>query len=124
MDSVYVLFEFILDYRIVGDLTVVVAVLTVLAIWIHRWGHHDFGKGYRIVIGALGLSLALFAVLRRFDFPDIGFDEFRPVPQFQHHFGRKFRLTGYPVGIHDRERVPGYGCCRRGFSRHTPRSHS
>ena len=35
----------------------------ILAIWIHRWGHYDFGKGYRVVLGALGLSLALFAVI-------------------------------------------------------------
>jgi hypothetical protein len=61
---VYLLFQFLLDYRfIVSDFTVVMAVLTILAIWIHRWGHHDFGNGYRILIGALGLSLALFAVI-------------------------------------------------------------
>jgi hypothetical protein len=57
------LFQFILDYFIVSDFTVVVAVLTVLAIWIHRWGHYDFGNGYRILVGALGLSLTLFAVI-------------------------------------------------------------
>jgi hypothetical protein len=60
---VYLLFQFLLDYPIVSDFTVVMAVLTILAIWIHRWGHYDFGKGYRIVVGALGLSLALFAVI-------------------------------------------------------------
>lgn len=59
---VYLLFEFLLDYSIVGQFTVVVAVLTILAIWVHRWGHYDFGNGYRIVIGALGISLALFAI--------------------------------------------------------------
>ena len=42
---------------------VVVAVLTILAIWVHRWGHYDFGRSYRILIGALGVSLALFAIL-------------------------------------------------------------
>lgn len=61
---VYLLFQFLLDYRfIVSDFTVVMAVLTILAIWVHRWGHYDFGKGYRILVGALGLSLALFAVI-------------------------------------------------------------
>jgi hypothetical protein len=60
---VYLLFQFLLDYPIVSDFTVVMAVLTILAIWIHRWGHYDFGKGYRILIGALGVSLALFAII-------------------------------------------------------------
>ncbi len=60
---VYLIFQFLLDYFIVSDFTVVVAVLTILAIWIHRWGHYDFGNGYRILVGALGLSLALFAVI-------------------------------------------------------------
>ena len=60
---VYLLFDFLLDYRVISSFTVVVAVFTVLAIWIHRWGHYDFGAAYRIVIGALGLALALFAVL-------------------------------------------------------------
>lgn len=60
---VYLVWQFLLDYVIVSDFTVVLAVLTILAIWIHRWGHYDFGKGYRVVIGALGLSLALFAVI-------------------------------------------------------------
>jgi hypothetical protein len=60
---VYLLFQFLLDYFIVSDFTVVVAVLTILAIWVHRWGHHDFGNGYRILIGALGISLTLFAVI-------------------------------------------------------------
>lgn len=60
---VYLLFEFLLDYNIfVGSFTVVIAVLTVLAIWVHRWGHYDFGNGYRIIVGALGIALALFAV--------------------------------------------------------------
>jgi len=60
---VYLLFEFLLDFRIVSDFTVIVAVLTILAIWVHRWGHYDFGSGYRILVGALGVSLALFAIL-------------------------------------------------------------
>ena len=60
---VYLLFQFLLDYRIIDSFTVVIAVLTILAIWVHRWGHYDFGNGYRILIGALGLSLALFAII-------------------------------------------------------------
>jgi hypothetical protein len=60
---VYLLFEFLLDYRVISNFTVLVAVLSILAIWIHRWGHYDFGSAYRIVIGALGLSLALFAIM-------------------------------------------------------------
>jgi len=60
---VFFLFQFLLDYFVITDIAVVVAALTVVAIWIHRWGHYDFGKGYRIVVGALGLSLALFAII-------------------------------------------------------------
>lgn len=61
---IYLLFQFLLDYRIyASDFTVVLAVLTVLAIWVHRWGHHDFGSSYRLIIGALGISLALFALM-------------------------------------------------------------
>jgi hypothetical protein len=59
----YLVFDFLFDYPVfVGGFVPVVAVLTVLAIWVHRWGHYDFGKGYRILVGALGVSLALFAV--------------------------------------------------------------
>jgi hypothetical protein len=61
---IYLLFQFLLDYRIfASDFTVVLAALTVLAIWVHRWGHYDFGSGYRILIGALGVSLAIFALM-------------------------------------------------------------
>ena len=60
---VFLLFQFLLDYFVITDIAVVVAALTVVAIWIHRWGHYDFGSGYRIVVGALGLSLALFAII-------------------------------------------------------------
>ena len=60
---VYLLFDFLLDFTIVSDFTVIVAVLTILAIWVHRWGHYDFGSGYRILIGALGVSLGLLAIL-------------------------------------------------------------
>jgi len=59
---VWVVFDLIFDDRTVSSFTLLIAVLTILAIWVHRWGHHDFGNGYRIVIGALGLALALFAV--------------------------------------------------------------
>jgi hypothetical protein len=60
---VYLLFEFLLDYGIfVGGFVPVLSVLTILAIWVHRWGHYDFGRGYRVVAGALGISLALFAI--------------------------------------------------------------
>lgn len=60
---VYLLFEFLLDFTIVSNFTVVIAVLTILAIWVHRWGHYDFGSAYRILVGALGVSLGLFAIL-------------------------------------------------------------
>ncbi len=61
---IYLVFQFLLDYRIfASDFTIVLAALTVLAIWVHRWGHYDFGSGYRIIIGALGVSLALFALM-------------------------------------------------------------
>ena len=61
--AVYVIFEVILGHRIFfdGRIPVVVAVLTVLAIWVHRWGHYDFGNGYRILLGAFGVTLLLFA---------------------------------------------------------------
>lgn len=71
---VYVLFEFLLDYRVISSFTVVVAVLTILAIWVHRWGHYDFGSGYRIVIGALGISLALFAITSLLAWARVGGD--------------------------------------------------
>ena len=59
----YLIFDFLLDNPVVGDFSVLLAVLTVLAIWVHRWGHYDFGTAYRIIIGALGVSLALLARL-------------------------------------------------------------
>jgi len=62
--AIYLIWQFLLDYRIfVDSFTVIIAVLTVLAIWVHRWGHYDFGKGYRILIAALGIALALFALV-------------------------------------------------------------
>ena len=62
--AIYLIWQFLLDYRIfVDNFPVVVAVLTVLAIWVHRWGQYDFGKAYRIILGALGVVLALFALM-------------------------------------------------------------
>jgi hypothetical protein len=81
---VYLIFQFLLDYPILSDFAVVIAVLAVLAIWIHRWGHHDFGSGYRIVIGALGLSLALFAVINFLGWVRLG----GPSSDFLHLIGR------------------------------------
>ncbi len=60
---VYLLFEFLLDFRIVGQISVLLAVLTILAIWVHRWGHYDFGTTYRIVVAGLALSLTLLALM-------------------------------------------------------------
>ena len=68
----YFIFEFLLDYRVVGDFSVLLAVLTVLAIWIHRWGHYDFGSGYRILIGGLGISLALLALMNLLGWARLG----------------------------------------------------
>ena len=59
---VWVVFDLIFDDRTVSSFTLLIAVLAILAIWVHRWGHYDFGSSYRIVIGALGLALSLFAV--------------------------------------------------------------
>ena len=60
--AVWVIFDLLFDYNTVSTFTLLIAVLAILAVWVHRWGHHDFGSGYRIVIAALGISLALFAV--------------------------------------------------------------
>ena len=61
---IYLIWQFLLDYNILLDsFPVILAVLTVLAIWVHRWGHYDFGTAYRIILGALGVSLALFALM-------------------------------------------------------------
>lgn len=57
----YIIFQVILGHTIISEVTLLASVLMVLAIWVHRWGQHDFGAGYRIVIGALGVSLGLFA---------------------------------------------------------------
>jgi hypothetical protein len=65
--AVWIIFDLLLDvggslFPTVGSLTLLLAILLVLAIWVHRWGHYDFGNGYRLVVGVLGLSLAFFAV--------------------------------------------------------------
>jgi hypothetical protein len=58
----YIIFQVIFGRRIFTEsIPVVVAVLTLLAIWVHRWGHHDFGAGYRVLLGAFGVTLLLFA---------------------------------------------------------------
>ncbi len=69
---VYLLFEFLLDYRIVSDFSVLLAVLVVLAIWVHRWGHYDFGQGYRILIAGLALSLTLLALMNLLAWARVG----------------------------------------------------
>jgi hypothetical protein len=92
---VYLLFQFLLDYPIVSDFTVVVAVLAILAIWIHRWGHYDFGAAYRIVIGGLGISLALFAVINFLAWVRVGGDS----AGFLHLIGRIiFWVSGIAAG--------------------------
>jgi hypothetical protein len=70
---IYLIWQFLLDYRIfIDNFPVIIAVLTVLTIWIHRWGHYDFGKAYRIVLGALGVSLALFALMSLLGWARVG----------------------------------------------------
>jgi hypothetical protein len=92
---VYLIFQFLLDYTVVSDFTVVMAVLTILAIWVHRWGHYDFGNGYRIVIGALGISLALFAVINFLGWVRVGGDS----AGFLHLIGRIiFWVSGIAAG--------------------------
>ena len=57
-------FSFLLDNPfIISDFAVLLSVLLVLAIWVHRWGHYDFGKAYRIVVAGLGVSLAILALM-------------------------------------------------------------
>jgi hypothetical protein len=63
----YVLFQLILGNRVFSDITMLVAVLALLTIWAHRWGHFDLGDSYRLLVAALGIALALFAVLNFLD---------------------------------------------------------
>lgn len=88
----YFIFDFLLDNPVVGDFSVLLAVLTVLAIWVHRWGHYDFGSGYRIVIGALGVSLALLALMNLLAWARVG----GPSSDFLHLLGR---LTYWAAGV-------------------------
>lgn len=70
--AVYVIFHFLLDSFRLSEVTIWVAALTLAAIWVQRWGHHDFGNGYRLVLSVLGLSLALLAVLSFLAFIRLG----------------------------------------------------
>ena len=80
----YFIFDFLLDNQVVGDFSVLLAVLTILAIWVHRWGHYDFGKGYRILIAGLGVSLALLALMNLLAWARLG----GPSDDFLHLLGR------------------------------------
>ena len=88
----YFVFDFLLDNPVVGDFSVLLAVLTILAIWVHRWGHYDFGPAYRIIIGALGVSLALLALMNLLAWARIG----GPSSDFLHLLGR---LTYWAAGV-------------------------
>ena len=58
------IFSFLLDNPfIISDFAVLLAALLVLTIWVHRWGHYDFGKAYRITIAGLGVALAILALM-------------------------------------------------------------
>ncbi len=86
----YLIFEFLLDYRILSDFAVLLAVLTILAIWVHRWGHYDFGNGYRILIGALGVSIALLAIMNLLAWARLGGGSV----DFLHFIGRLIYWAG------------------------------
>jgi hypothetical protein len=88
----YFIFDFLLDNPVVGDFSVLLAVLSVLAIWIHRWGHYDFGSGYRIIIGALGVSLAILALMNLLAWARLGGNS----SDFLHLLGR---LTYWAAGV-------------------------
>lgn len=88
----YLIFDFLLDYAVVGEFSVLLAMLTVLAIWVHRWGHHDFGGGYRIVLAALGVSLAVLALMNLLAWARIGGNSV----DFLHLLGR---LTYWAAGV-------------------------
>jgi hypothetical protein len=88
----YFIFEFLLDYRVVGQFTVLLAALTVLTIWVHRWGHYDFGKGYRILLAALGLSLGILALMNLLAWARVGGGSV----DFLHLLGR---LTYWAAGV-------------------------
>ena len=88
----YFIFDFLLENPVVGDFSVLLAVLTVLAIWVHRWGHYDFGKGYRILLAALGISLAVLALMNLMAWVRLG----GPSDDFLHLVGR---LTYWAAGV-------------------------
>ena len=88
----YFVFQFLLDNPVVGDFSVLLAVLAILAIWIHRWGHYDFGSAYRIIIGALGVSLALLALMNLLAWARVGGNS----SDFLHLLGR---LTYWAAGV-------------------------
>jgi len=88
----YFIFDFLLENPVVGDFSVLLSVLTVLAIWVHRWGHYDFGNGYRILIGALGVSLAILALMNLLAWARLG----GPSDDFLHLLGR---LTYWAAGV-------------------------
>jgi hypothetical protein len=69
---VFVIFQVLLADIVLNDMTVVTAVLAIAAVWVHRWGHHDFGNGYRLIVGALGLALAIFAIVNFLTFLRLG----------------------------------------------------
>jgi hypothetical protein len=88
----YFVFDFLLDNVVVGDFSVLLAVLAILAIWVHRWGHYDFGSGYRIVVAALGVSLALLALVNLLAWARVGGGS----SDFLHLIGR---LTYWAAGV-------------------------
>jgi len=88
----YFIFDFLLENPVVGDFSVLLAVLTVLTIWVHRWGHYDFGTGYRILVAALGVSLAILALMNLLAWARLG----GPSDDFLHLLGR---LTYWAAGV-------------------------
>jgi hypothetical protein len=86
----YLIFQFLLNFAILSDFAVLLAALTILAIWVHRWGHYDFGPGYRILIGALGVSMALLALMNLLAWARLGGGSI----DFLHFIGRLVYWAG------------------------------
>jgi hypothetical protein len=86
----YLIFQFLLNFNILSDFAVLLAALTILAIWVHRWGHYDFGPGYRILIGALGVSMALLALMNLLAWARLGGGSI----DFLHFIGRLVYWAG------------------------------
>lgn len=65
----YIIFQVIFGRLIfIPDaVPVVTAVLAILAIWVQRWGHHDFGAGYRVLLAGFGAALLLYALAHFLD---------------------------------------------------------